>query len=497
MGMRGFRGLLVMLTVAVAGAASAAVAQPRPPELAQTQGFRKAVTVAGIRQHQRAFQDIADANGGNRVSGTAGYDESAEYVADRMTAAGYDVSTQEFTFTFVGDQTPPVMEQVSPNPTTYVDGVDFATMQYSGSGDVTAPVSAVDLVVPSPAPNASTSGCEAADFAGFTTGNIALMQRGTCTFRAKVENAVAAGAAAAVIFNEGNAGRTGIIIGTLSPPPVALPAVGTTFAVGDDLRDGVLNGPTGVTLHLKTDVIAEDRTTTNVIAETPGGDPDSVVVVGAHLDSVSRGPGMNDDGSGSAAILEIAEVYGSQVDREPLNKLRFIWFGAEEFGLLGSEFYAHGLSEAELEDIRLYLNMDMLGSPNFVRFVFDGDNSAGGNTLALPAGSGAIEQLFLDYFSGVGLATDPTAVGSNTDHVAFAEEGIPIGGLFSGAGGAKTAAQAATYGGTAGEPYDPCNHLACDDFDNVSLTVLDQLSDGAAHAVLLFSQRKFESDPLT
>jgi Zn-dependent M28 family amino/carboxypeptidase len=495
MGKSRFKGLLVVLAVAIGALAPAATAAPRPPELAQTQGFRKAVTVAGIREHQQALQDIADANGGNRVSGTAGYDESADYVADRMEAAGYDVSTQEFTFTFVGDQTPPVMEQVSPNPTTYVDGVDFATMQYSGSGDVTAPVTAVDLVVPSPAANASTSGCESTDFAGFPAGNIALMQRGTCGFRAKVLNAQAAGASAAVIFNEGNPGRTGIIIGTLTPPPVDLPAVGTTFAVGDDLRDGVQNGATGVTLHLKTDVIAEERTTTNVIAETPGGDPDSVVVSGAHLDSVSRGPGMNDDGSGSTALLEIAEVYGSQ-DREPRNKVRFIWFGAEEFGLLGSEFYGHGLSEAELEDIRLYLNFDMLGSTNFVRFVYDGDNSAGGNTLALPAGSGAIEQLFLDYFSGVGLATDPSAVGSNTDHVAFAEEGVPVGGLFSGAGAAKTPAQAVTYGGTAGEPYDPCNHLACDDFDNINETVLDQLSDGAAHAILLLSQRNFERAPL-
>lgn len=363
-------------------------------------------------------------------------------------------------------------------------------MQYSGSGDVTAPVSAVDLTVPAPGPGATTSGCEASDFAGFTAGHIALMQRGTCTFRAKATNAQAAGAAGAIIFNDGgDAGRQGVISGTLSPPPMTYSVVGTTFALGNELRNGVLNGPTGVTVRLRTDTVAEERTTRNVIAETPGGNPNKVIVVGAHLDSVSRGPGINDNGSGSGTILEIAEVYAAQ-DRVPRNKIRFMWYSAEEEGLIGSTFYVNSLSAAEKDRIELMLNFDMIGSPNFVRFVYDGDTSEtppppGG----APPGSDVIEDLFLGYFASQGLANAPTAFDWRSDYGPFIAAGIPAGGLFTGAEGIKTPAQAAVYGGTAGQQYDPCYHLACDTFANNSNTGLDQMSDAVAHAVLTFSRR--------
>lgn len=464
-------------------------------EFGQTQGFRKHVTLAGVREHQAAWQTIASANSNVRTSGTPGYDASAQYVYNRMAATGYyNVSFQEFTFLFVGDRTPPTFARVSPNPQTFVDGVDYGSMSYSGSGDVTAPLVAVDLVVPSPTPNASTSGCEAADFAGFPAGSIALMQRGTCTFRLKAENALAAGATGAVIFNEGNPGRTGFLSGTLNPPALSIPVIGTTFALGDSLRNGVLNGPTGTTARLRVDAIAENRTTRNVIAETPDGDPNRVVVIGAHLDSVSRGPGINDNGSGSAAILEVAEVYAQQ-ERSPRNQLRFIWFGAEEFGLLGSTVYVGNLSAADQDRILAMLNFDMIGSPNFVRFVYDGDNSAypvGPGAAEGPPGSGFIEQVFLDYFSAVGLATAPTPFSGRSDYGPFIEVGIPAGGLFTGAEGTKTAAEAAIYGGTAGQQYDPCYHLACDTYANNSEVVLDQMSDAVAHVVLYFSKYKDE-----
>jgi Zn-dependent M28 family amino/carboxypeptidase len=371
-----------------------------------------------------------------------------------------------------------------------VDGVDFATMSYSGSGEVTAHVVAVDLIVPSPAPSTSTSGCEAADFAGFPAGNIALIQRGTCTFRDKAENAKAAGAAGIIIFNEGNPGRTGVIFGTLNPPLFDRPVVGATFALGDELRNGVLNGPTGVVVHVATDTIAEERSTRNVIAETPTGDPSRVIVIGAHLDSVSRGPGLHDNGSGSATILEIAEVYAAQ-RREPRNKLRFVWFSAEEQGLIGSGFYVNSLSQAEQDNILVMLNFDMVGSPNFVRFVYDGDGSAGASPPG-PDGSALIEQVFLDYFASQGLATEPTPFDGRSDYGPFIDVGIPAGGLFTGAEGVKTPAQVAVYGGVAGQQYDPCYHLACDDFDNVSVTGLDQMADAASHATLFFSKTKLD-----
>ena len=492
--------VLTMLTIIIA--TFAYTPATLADDISETQGFRKAVTLAGIREHQAILQEFADEFGGNRVSGgTGGFDASAQYVYNRMVAAGYNVSFQEFTFTFVGDRTPPVLEQTSPTPTTYVDGVDFATMSYSGSGDVTAGLVAVDLVVPAPGPGATTSGCEVSDFAGFPAGSIALMQRGTCPFRTKAENAAVAGAVGSIIFNDGgDAGRQSVIFGTLNPPQVAYPVVGTTFALGNSLRNGVLNGPTGVTVHLRADMIAETRPTRNVIAETPGGDPNRVIVVGAHLDSVTRGPGINDNGSGTGAILEIAEVFAAQA-RVPRNKLRFMWYGAEEFGLIGSTFYVNSLSQAERDKIELMLNFDMVGSPNFVRFVYDGNNSsfpaAPPAVQVGPPGSGAIEQVFLDYFASQGLASEPTPFNGRSDYGPFITiAGIPAGGLFTGAEGVKTAAQAATYGGTAGQQYDPCYHLACDTYENNSNTGLDQMSDAIAHTVLLFSKRNFDQNPL-
>ena len=470
-------------------------------DIKETQGFRKHVTLAGIREHQAALQEIANENGGNRVSGSAGYNASAQYVYDRAVAAGYNVSFQDFTFTFEGDATPPALEQTAPIPTTYVDGVNYDTMVFSGSGDFTAPLTAVDLIVPSPFDNASTSGCEAADFAGFTSGHIALMQRGTCGFVVKAQNAQAAGAVGVIVFNEGNLGRTALNFGTLGTQQT-IPAVTASFAMGQTLRNGVLNGPTGLTVRLRIDYFTGPRTTRNVIAETPGGDPNRVVVVGAHLDSVSRGPGINDNGSGTATILEVAEVFAAQ-GRAPRNKLRFMWYGAEEItpALIGSTFYVNSLSQAERDRIELMLNFDMIGSPNFVRFVYDGNNSSfpvGPAVQPGPTGSGAIEQVFLDYFASQGLSTEPTPFNGRSDYGPFiaAAVGIPAGGLFTGAEGIKTAAQAATYGGTAGHQYDPCYHLACDTFDNNSNTALDQMSDAVAHSVLLFSKRNFDQNPL-
>jgi Zn-dependent M28 family amino/carboxypeptidase len=190
-------------------------------------------------------------------------------------------------------------------------------------------------------------------------------------------------------------------------------------------------------------------------------------------------------------------VYAQQ-DRTPRNKLRFAWWSAEEEGLLGSTYYVSQLSQVEKDQILLNLNFDMVGSPNFVRFVYDGDNSAfpaGVNGVqAGPAGSGLIEDVFTDYFDSKGLASEPTPFNGRSDYGPFIAEGIPAGGLFTGAEGIKTAAEAAIYGGTAGQPYDPCYHLACDTYANNSNTGLDQMSDAVAHAVLFFANTKSNVD---
>ena len=189
-----------------------------------TRGFRKGVTLAGIREHQAAFQSFATAHGGTRASGTDGFAESADYVVERMEAAGFDVTRQPFEFAFFQELATPELDQVT-DPTTYVPDVDFATMDYSGSGDPTAPLSAVDIIPPV---GGSTSGCEDADFAGFTAGHIALVQRGTCFFVDKATNAQEAGAAGVIIMNEGNTpGRSGLLEGTLGGPGIRSPWSGS------------------------------------------------------------------------------------------------------------------------------------------------------------------------------------------------------------------------------------------------------------------------------
>ena len=317
---------------------------------------------------------------------------------DTLTDAGYDPVMQPFEFAFFRQLAASTFQRITPPPVvTYTEGssADYAAMTYSGSGDVTATVQHVVSTRLGP-------GCVAGDFLGFIPGNIALISRGTCTFKIKAVNAQAAGASAVVIYNN----IAGPLNGTLGSPGQNIPVIGTLQSIG---LEAVALGP-GVTFHVATSTESETRLTWNVIADTATGDPDRVVVVGAHLDSRLEGPGINDNGSGSATILEIAEVFAAQ-DRTARNKLRFMWYGAEELNLLGSGFYVNDLSQAEQDQIMAMVNFDMVGSPNYVRFVYDGDNSdfpVGPGAAEGPPGSAYIEDLFIDYFNSQGLANDPT-----------------------------------------------------------------------------------------
>jgi Zn-dependent M28 family amino/carboxypeptidase len=585
------------IVAAVAGTAALlafpAAAGAGPVE--DSQQLRQGVTLPGTAEHMEKLQQIANAHQGNRAAGTVGYEQSVAYTARRLRDLGYDVQLSPFDFPTWRENSTPVLEMVTPTPTSYTPGgpgddnsptVDFITFEFSNSGDVTAPVVPTNDIVLPPAPTADTSnsGCEPEDFPAETDGAISLIQRGTCPFVQKLSNAADAGAAGVILFNEGQPGRTSAIFRG-AEPYYPIPAVAASTDVGTDFFLAYQNAQSP-TATLTVDAGTVPRVQHNVIADSPWGDPDNVVFLGGHLDSVPEGPGINDNGSGVAAILETAEELadleresGQNIDyaqddvdaaqravdqakrkvqqarkkvdkakskkqkrkakrklrkahRElkqarqalraaeaalegaeaqqfaPRQSLRIGFWGAEEAGLIGSSQYVDQLTAAERAKILLNLNFDMLGSPNFARYVYDGNTDStppppGGS----PPGSDVIEQVLLDYFASQGLPTQPTAFDGRSDYGPFIAQNIPAGGLFSGAEDPKTAEQVSLFGGVEGEQLDPCYHEVCDTYSSVfgigppglpalagnGATSLDQMADAVAHATHHFLT---EFDPL-
>ena len=462
-----------------------------------TKPLRTAVTVEGIREHLTALQAIADANKfqgvPTRATGTPGHEASVKYVVERMEAAGFKVTLQPFEADIFFEQAPAAFQQTDPNDITYQrwDGQNgvWYTADFSGDGDVTAEAVVVDFTEPTTQASASSSGCEESDYSGLdVTGKVVLLQRGTCDFGLKAEIAAAEGAAAAVIFNEGTIGaadRNDVLIPTLAGYNVTIPVIGTNYATGRALVD-LAKSPGGVTLRVKVDgFINENVQTNNVIAETQGGRADRTVVVGGHLDSVYDGPGINDDGSGVGTMLETAEQMEA-LDITPENKVRFIFFSGEEQGLLGSDYYVSQLTKKQIQDISVMLDFDMLASPNYGRFIYDGNGDEHG--FAGPNGSGTIERVFKDFWTSQGLAYETIPFDGRSDYDAFTTAGIPAGGIFAGAEVKKTPDQVQLYGGEAGVPFDVCYHQLCDRLTNINDRGLSEHSDAAVHAILTFAQ---------
>ncbi|MEU3407903.1 M28 family metallopeptidase [Streptomyces sp. NPDC006670] len=430
----------------------------------------KEATGKGAENHLKVFQSIADYNNGTRVAGSKGHEQSAKYVEGVLKAAGYEVSRHEFDFVYVET----VAETLKVNGANGRD-VPLKLMTYTASGPeggVTAPVAVA------PVDADGSNGCEAADFApGAFTGKIALVKRGGCTFATKQANAAAAGAVGAVIYNN----TAGALNGTLGDPNAGkVPTGGISQADGEKLAAEAAAGPVEVTLDVRQ--FRENRKTWNVVAETKGGDADNTVFLGAHLDSVAAGPGINDNGSGSAGILQVAQRLASE-QKKVKNKVKFAWWSAEEFGLLGSEAYVASLTPEQKKQIKLYLNFDMIASPNAAYFVYDGDDSDKVGSGPGPEGSAQLEKQITDFLDAQKIPHEGSDFTGRSDYGPFIEAGIPSGGTDTGAEGIKTAAQAAKFGGQAGVAYDVNYHGKGDTIDNIDRKALDINVDVIANAV--------------
>jgi hypothetical protein len=418
-----------------------------------------AVTSQGVRTHMAALQRIADASGGNRAAATPGYAASARYVQRTLQDAGYRVWLQPFTITF--------SETLATSGRTLGQrATDLAPVVMAGSPSTPASGLRARLTRP-----ADPLGCSPEDFAG-VRGTVVLVERGTCTFAQKSQHAAQAGAVAVLVYNNVPAAEEALS-GSLGDAATAttIPTAGLTRMTGERLVEGLERGNVRVFLDLR--IARERRRTANVLAEMSNPEmpntAQSVVMVGAHLDSVTAGPGINDNGSGVALGLELAL---NLAQTGSADGVRFAFWGAEELGLLGSEHYVSELSPAELETIRAYLNFDMVSSPNAAPFVY---------------GDPELTKLFQDTFAARELTLLPSTIGGASDHAPFEAAGVPVAGLFSGAGDSKSPAEARTYGGRAGSAYDGCYHQACDTLAGTDTPTanryLDLMADAAAEAL--------------
>jgi Zn-dependent M28 family amino/carboxypeptidase len=326
-------------------------------------------------------------------------------------------------------------------------------------------------------------GCAASDYDGLpVAGAVVLVNRGKCPFGDKQTVAAQRGAVAIIVADNVDDDPAGATLG--ADTDVKIPAVFVGKTEGARLR--AQPGPTTIKLN------AGMRTvhTRNVIAQTKTGSTHDVVAVGAHLDGVPAGPGINDDGSGVAAVLETALQMGSSPPVH--NAVRFGFWAAEEVGLLGSAHYVESLDVDQLKDIALYLNFDMLASPNPAYFTMDGDQSGppepNRGPPRVPEGSAGIERTLVAYLARAGKTAQDTSFEGRSDYDSFTQAGVPVGGIFSGAEGTMTAAEAALWDGHAGQPYDPNYHQKTDTLDHIDKTALGINGGGAAYSVALYAQ---------
>jgi Zn-dependent M28 family amino/carboxypeptidase len=475
------RKSLAVMTAAVAVAALGGCGRELGPQAGQPATaatpaadfgamLQKRVTVDAMMARLKKLQEIADADDGNRALGTPGYDASVDYVASTLRDKGFDVQTPEFA----------VHLPFADEPSLTVGGNKVAAKPL-GFTKGTPPDGVTGPLVPARVED--TPGCSASDYDGLpVAGAVVLVDRGKCQFGVKQSVAADRGAVALIVANNSDGDEMGGTLGANTD--VKIPVISVTKATGERLRAG----PATTTIKLNAGV--RNERTRNVIAQTKTGSTANIVMVGAHLDSVLDGPGINDNGSGVAAVLETAVQLGNSP--QVSNAVRFGFWGAEELGLLGSKNYVQSLNVDALKDIALYLNFDMLGSPNPGYFTYGGDQSTPPNANRavprVPEGSAGIERMLVAYLKGAGKPPEATSFDGRSDHDGFTQSGVPAGGIFSGAEEKKSVEQAQRWGGQADEPFDPNYHKATDTLDHVDRQALEINGGGVAYTVGFYAQ---------
>ena len=494
-----------------------------------------------VMEHLQKISDISTkhADEGHRALGTPGYEEAVEYVESTLEATGaFDVKRQAFD----------VESQDFGTVDVKVDGEEIKVTTAEYTEGTTEPLTDLPVVLPVDDDNSDFAGgqlgCQASDYDDSAEGALVLVSRGECAFGDKTKAATEAGAAAVIIYNNDEANPDEELNATLGGRMEgSAPTVTVTYNVGTDLLDkveaaGTEAGDQGgkqsageaglgqgadkadqageadkaegnkaeaqaaaaltADFTLETEFVTE--TTWNVIAETKAGDHDNVQMFGAHLDGVEEGPGVNDNGSGTAALLASAEALAKQPS-EVDNAIRFGWWGAEEVGLVGSTEYVASLDDAELGKIKSYMNFDMIGSDNYIVGTLDSDGSDVPipDGVNVPEGSAELEKVFTDYFADIDQPNVGTDFSGRSDYQAFIDNGIPASGLFSGADGTKTAEEAEMFGGTVGEKHDTNYHQATDTIENVSKESIDIFAPAIGFSVhtLAYDLTDAPTDPPT
>ncbi|KUI12967.1 amidohydrolase [Mycobacterium sp. GA-1285] len=421
-------------------------------------------------QHLVRLQEIADDNDGNRALGTSGYDASVDYVANTLRDSGFDVQTPEFE----------VRLPFADEPALSVGGAAVKAKPLNFTIGTPPGGVAGRLVL---ARVEDSPGCSVSDYDGLPVeGAVVLVDRGTCQFSDKEKAAADRGAVALIVANNEDNDEMGGTLG--EDTQVRIPVVSVTKVEGERLRAA----PGEATLKLNAGVRRER--TRNVIAQTTTGDTHNVVMAGAHLDSVPAGPGINDNGSGVAAVLESAVQLGGSPDVR--NAVRFGFWGAEEVGLFGSNNYLETLDLDALKDISLYLNFDMVASPNPGYFTYDGNQSLPpdeeGAVVRVPEGAAGVERTLVDFLDAAGKPAEDTSFDGRSDYDGFTLAGIPAGGTFSGGEAKMTPEQAEVWGGEPDQPFDPNYHKESDNLEHIDRTALGIHGSGVAYAVGIYAQ---------